>query len=468
MTMEEKVNSVIANLKVFLKLPLQIGLGVLAAFFFVYEIYGAVTLRVSDLSSKDDFKIREEILGANPGFDVSILTSDLVGLGEKYFIAYGNEEYVKRLYQEQVRNGHWGESESKYNRPFIKIYTANPEGVFEILLAKVGISLPKSLKNRLVLVYEFSPVVYLDDGDLEPKMYLDKYIGSFSGKNIFMVEGVKVVDLDADGAQEIVIDWITFNGGVSGARYSTILHVVDDEFRLVPGHPEFLDVDKSKTMWGFMKASGWTNPRLKVVPNLEIRRFEDYVDLLGLESDDIRGIKSAKNQSDINVYLKKFFTESWEQHKKPKSILIDPKSGNKVVMTGLSLEDFGRWYQVDDVHVFTVAFAVEDDNPFWLEHDWRFMAFRFKSGRWISDRVINGDEFLGVWLSDRSGLTFNDVFGTYPDQCDDGLAWTFVNPDWAFSSFTGQSDPYGVEMRMKSPVEIKLRKMYSDYVYRFL
>lgn len=417
-------------------------------------------IRYNDLPSpKRDIRLKEIIVNDfQKDYDVIIKQGDLIGLGDKFYIAYGNKKFIRNAYSIERINKLQSDAEiDEVNRPVIKLFYVREPGILSVLLSVIPIGNIESQIAELSIkkYYEFSPIVATNHEDKTFAIVSKKFPHECSFPVTFSITNVMVADIDQDDRDEIVAEWLWFGGGSGGTKWSSILEVKDGKVEIGSGYPDMLNIEFSKYLWAILRYSGLLNPAFKdrekleaIVERMSLTKTEKDVLLAyrSTEKDVLETLgriaRNADNQQDIFYFFN----------------TVDEKG---YVFHTRTTNDYCHFVKINERYVYIDAYYIYDKSCHWCKHYWRIMGFLYKEGRWISDRNINGQSFEGIWLDDRNGMTLNEIFGTYEDQGIMGIAWSFLNPDWTSTSEKGVSDPSGIEMRLESPVDKKIRAIYS-------
>jgi hypothetical protein len=273
----------------------------------------------------------------------------------------------------------------------------------------------------------------------------------------FSLLDFNVFDPDSDGQDEIVTHWLSYAGGSGGTKWSAIIDFVGGGVKVSSGFPDFFNLEFSRALWAIVRYSGVLDNRLR--DDDELYKLLPVLKEMGLSDEDQRMLVSPKlTGNQTNTILEHLHSNNQTKPDK----FINLYDGSVLELYGRHTDDYSQFIKIDSRYFLAEAFYILDSSCHWCGHYWRLLSFIYKDGRWISDRVINGNRFEGDWLSKRQKYTLNDVFGSYPDQGLFGIAFSFLNPDWTQSSREGISDPMGIEMRLTSPVEKRIRKIHQQ------
>ena len=109
---------------------------------------------------KNDIRIETIIKSAFPeNYDIEIKKGDLVGLEDKFYIAYGNKQYVKKLFgSPDIKT--LESSNGKINYPILKIFYMEESTLWDPILSLM----PSFLKDyflewRIKELYAFKPII---------------------------------------------------------------------------------------------------------------------------------------------------------------------------------------------------------------------------------------------------------------------------------------------------------------------
>ena len=411
---------------------------------------------------KKDQEIRNIIEADFPAeYDVTIITANLTGVGEGYYVAYGNSKTLKYafmdsgdcfLLDEHASNDFTEKYET--NNPVIKIYYVQDVGLVKSLVSLVpfvnGVSdlFSISLKTR----YVYSPVPVYSNDISDIVNLNDYYRDNFSGGAAFFLSNVEVADVDNDHKDEIITEWIFYQGAVLGIKWSIIIEEIDGIIHVSSGFPDMFVPEITISLWAILKNSNRTDHK-----EFNKDRLEYLCELLALDYDVI---------SDKHVDEDKFMSELVKlKSEAPYVYFINRNDKSKVVTYERCTDYYDKFVKVDDFYVFVDAVPVLDKDCHWCPKDWRLMAFRYNDGRWISDRVVNGPFFEGSWLDLDRMYDIEEVHGTIQLQNIMGIDPQFFSPLFTCSAQQHISDPTGKEMRMPSPVQRRVKELY-DNIYQ--
>ena len=433
-----------------------IFIGLIFVFHIVYTIYSLYKYE-KIIIDKKDFKTRTIIKSRFPeNYDVNILTADLVGLGDEFYIAYCNMEFVKNAYYFYGDSAiaHLKSNIGKANIPILKFFYIREPGLISALFSITPFSNVENslfeLRIKEYASYSFVPL----DGKLEDfETY--KLKSEFGFPRTFMISNASAMDVDFDNKDEVIVNYLDYYGGSGGTKFSAIYELIDDSLIINQGFPDLLDVEFSHFLQAIYKYSGIDNPNYHNYKLLEstidmltnIYKVDSF-DKLSLLSRPLTFEKAFPILSKINFELD---TMSF----------IEIDSRKTINMVTRHTDNFSEFVNINGKYVFLDSFYIYDENCHWCPHSWRIMSFIYRNGRWISDRNINGDYFDGIWLNEKKQYTLNEIFGTVPDQGILGIAYSFINPDWTVTSKYNISDPWGTEMRLQSPVIKKVNEIYA-------
>lgn len=404
---------------------------------------------------KKDIALRDYIVADFPeGYDVDVVPADLVGFGDKFYVAYGNCKFITNGYfiaENTIEE--FQKNKGKINYPLIRVYHVRDIDIlssfssvfsfFGTLSGFVELQLEESLSLSLI------PVSSEDVVEGAVKEYEDKYGFPHS----FSISDVVIDDVDGDDKDEVIVTYLDYGGGSGGIKYSAIIEIVDGELKISSGYPDFFNIEFSRVLRALERYSG-----------LNDEKYADYQTLRTIlgESDTIRAFKEGLEEGHLSPeVVHDQIVHLQEMIQTYPDTLYDISNKKHYSLYRRYTDDYAAFHKIGDIRVFAEAFYIVDDEAHWAPHLWRLMGFRYNDGRWISDRNINGNTFNGVWLDEDQKFTLNEVFGTRPEQGHMGLAFSFLNPKWTASSRKGVSDVFGGEMRVISPVDKKLRKIYS-------
>lgn len=423
-----------------------------------YSVYSLYKYNQFEIDRKD-IKIKSIIKSKFPvDYDVNIKLADLVGLGDKFYVAYGNKKYVKNAYfmggDSVISN--IKQNLGKFNLPLLKIFYIKEPGLISALFSVTPfINVLNSIFELSIKEYTSSSFIPQDPED--ESLSVINYNTQYRFPATFMINSVKILDIDDDNKDEIIVTYLSYSGGSGGIKYSIIIQLVDDKLSVTSGYPEVLDIEFSKFLHSISKFGGFENPldRNEKILRHVLNIFSSIYEIDSVKRELIERQILPENR------LATILLESKQSRPFDTTTLLDYYTKQKVSVTTRHTDDFSEFVNIDGNILYIDSYYVEDNDCHWCPHYWRLMSFLCKDGRWISDRNVNGDYFVGLWLDEKKVFTINEVFGTYPDQGIAGIAHSFLNSDWTESSKFKLSDPYGIEMRTQSPVIKKVAQIYS-------
>ena len=436
-------------------LCLIVGLSVVHLLFIIFALH-----KYHELPSlKKDLRIRQIILSRfPPDYDVSIKVADLIGLGDCFYVAGGNKSYVSHAYA-YTKDGEdpFKTCKGQINYPIVKFFYVREPGFLSAIFSVIPFLKVEAQCAELSVkeYYSFSPIPVTLSTELVIAEQRSAYHTSHEYPSTFSLFGFSILDLDSDGQEEVVTTWLDYSGGSGGTKWSVICDFTGGTLKMSTGYPDLLNIEFSKCLWAIVRYSGLLKPSqrdegelIKVMPVLRQSGVT--------EAESKKILRNPPQRQEIDSILKRLSSLSSEGPDK----FLNLCDGKVVEVYARHTDDYGTFLKVDDRFVFAEAYYILDSACHWCEHTWRIMSFLSHDGRWISDRTVNGSTFDGDWLAEDRKFTLNDVFGTYADQGPFGIAWSFLNSDWTGTSKYGISDPYGVEMRLTSPVERRIRAIY--------
>lgn len=435
------------------------GFLLLITFYFFYQKYEYGNLPIF----KNDVRIEKIIKSKFPSdYDVTIKKGDLTGLGENFYIAYGNKSYVKKLFGID-----WSEAESldnfrdELNYPIVRIFYVEESGFLEYLPEFI-------LELKIKELYTYKPIIINDDSNIDInnsntiKFMKNEYKKSFSGTSIFYLSDLKISDVDNDNKDEIIATWISYAGGSGGTKFSTIIEFLDGYIKLSSGYPDFIDYHFSSIYYAILKSTG-------MIPNSKYNHIELKKKIKKFSSDYIN-----ENIDDYHLFENKkiFEDDIWTLNK----LYFSKYPSTDVVFYNIANEDkiekntifyrhtdiYSNFIKYENQTVFVEAFYLDDNECHWCEHEWMLLSYVYKDGRWLSDRNINENGLNAQFLNLKKRYTLHQIHGTYelPGNIT-GLAWNFISPDWNSPALHNVSDPRGIGMIKKSPVIEYMDKIYK-------
>ncbi|MGD9715994.1 MAG: hypothetical protein AB7U26_02830 [Sulfuricurvum sp.] len=413
---------------------------------------------------KNDIRIVNIIKSKFPAdYDVTIKKGDLVGLGENFYVAYGNKHYVKKLFAIG-----WSEVEKieKYknevNYPIVKIFYVDDSGIFQY------IHMPDFfLEFKVKELYTYKPIVLSSEDNIDIhstnaiEIMKNEYQKSFSGTSLFYLSDLKILDIDDDGKDEIVATWISYAGGSGGTKFSTIMEFIDGKIKLSSGYPDFMDYRFSSIYYAIVKNTGMI-PHSKYNPAKLKNKLKKFVFYIDKNIEEYHLFEQKNNfKEDLWRLSDLYYTEF------PSSDAIfyniaNEKEIEKNAISFRHTDIYSNFLKYDNKVVFVEAFYLDDDECHWCQHEWMLLSFIYKDGRWLSDRNVNGNGLNAQFLNSEKKYTLHDIHGTYelPGNIM-GLAWNFISPDWNPAALQNISDPQGIGMIKKSPVIEYMDKIYK-------
>jgi hypothetical protein len=441
-----------------IRTAIAVGLVLLVYLFFL----GAELARYHAIPTpKKDLRLRQEILARFPsGYDVSIRTADLLGLGDRFYVAGGNSSFVAHAYTlDPDFEKNFDANKGRVNFPMLKIFYVKEPGLLSALFAVLPFFDVERQFAEISLsqYYDLEPLPIDAPGNPTQGEVRAKYSQEFRFPSTFSLLKYDVFDADSDGQDEIATQWLSYAGGSGGGKWSIILDFIDGKLTAFPGYPDFLNIDFSRSLWALLRYSGTLDPKWKDME--ELTKLFPILEELGLTDKERETLFYEKaSVEDIDNIV---------EHLHSNAKLLPNKFMNFADGTTLDLvsrhtDDYSQFIKVGDSYLFADAFYIDDSACHWCGHRWRILSYLYRDGRWISDRVVNGDRFDGQWLAKGAEYDLNQVFGTYPDQGPPGLAFSFINSDWTMTSKEHRSDPFGVEMRLTSPVDKQIRQSHRN------
>jgi hypothetical protein len=412
-------------------------------------------------SLKKDLRIRQEIIARFPkDFEVTVRTADLLGLGDRFYVAGGNSSYILHAYS--IGNEPDKDTEAlkgRVNYPILKMFYIKEPGFLSALFSVIPFfDVEKQFAQMSIRQYfEFTPIpTSLPSGTTFSKIR-NEYSERYGFPATFSLLDFQVFDPDSDGQEEVVTQWLSYGGGSGGTKWSAIIDFVNGELKISSGYPDFLNVGFSKTLWAVLLYSGLLGDTGK--DSEELFKLLPILREMGLTDSEAKILLSPRiTNPQVNPILNHL--HSLNQNNPDR--FVNVFDGRSLELFGRHTDDYSKFIRIDGNYLFAEAFYIADSNCHWCGHYWRLMSFLYRDGRWISDRVVNGDAFGGTWLSVKRKYDLNEVFGTYPDQGLFGIAFSFLNPHWTQSSKEGISDPIGIEMRLTSPIEKRIQKLHQQ------
>lgn len=408
---------------------------------------------------KKDLRIRQEIVARFPrDYEVTIRSADLLGLGDRFYVAGGNDSFVSHAYVvDEDSESDLKKNEGKVNYPSLKLFYVREPGFLSALLAVLPFFNVERQFIELSLkeYYELTPIPFMEKAGKDPGAQKREYEREFSFPSTFSLLDFQIFDPEGDGQERIVTHWLSYAGGSGGTKWSAILDFINGELKVVSGYPDLLNVSNSTVLWAILRYSGVLRPEWR--DTKELGELRPVLEFMGLSGDDITYLitrRPAPNR------LESILDDLNERNPVPPDKFLNLWDHSYIELFSRHTDNFAQFIPLQGKYVFADAFYIEDSSCHWCPHLWRVMSFFYRGGRWISDRVVNGSRFNGVWLDESQRFTLNDVFGTYEDQGPMGLAFSFLSPDWTPSSKRGISDPWGLEMRMTSPVEKRIKALH--------
>ena len=388
------------------------------------------------------------------GYDVNIVQADLVGFGDKFYIAYGNRNFIKKAFSLPFDIDHAESLLGEINYPIIKIFHIKDVDIISAALSGFALFQPMSnlVELQLANSISYSPVPVVK-GDVAEEAIVANYEKHFNYPSVFVLNKVSVEDFDSDSKDEVMCEFLIYAGGSGATKHSIIVEFVDGRLIVSSGYPDLLDPYYSRYYWALIRFSGVDNPEHR-----DLKEFYDVFAEDEVDADFNRELKQGEISDAIFEKQAKLLRESINS---APDVFYDLEQKQYYTLFPRHSDDYASFVKIRDDYVFAEAFYLVDSTAHWWPHYWRVLGNRYDDGRWLSDRNVNGDRFLGVWLDEKRKYTLNEVFGTYPDQGVAGIAFSFLNSDWTATSQAGKSDPLGFEMRIVSPVEKKIREIYS-------
>ncbi len=419
---------------------------------------------------KNDVRIIKQIKKFFPeNYTVTVKKADLLGLEDNFYIAYGNHEYVDKLYAMEDFNG-LKKYKNYVNFPIIKIFYLKTSSFTEFILNFLPTNLYDwFIEFKITEFYSFEPVIddiFSDEKKFDKSSKIDtikkQYTSLYSGLMVFFISDVLIEDVDNDGLDEIICYWKIFSGGSGGQKFSTIHEFIDEEINVSNGYPDFVDdYDFMSYLYSIFKYNGslknTTYDKSNLNKSLQLF-YEDF------ELD--------KLNFNISNYLNrkledKDFIEIVRPYKENYSSIgneLYDLSNNKVKPLKINLRHtdiFSEFIKINDHFSLVESFYLNDENCHWCEHDWIVLGFIYNNGKWYSDRNINGDYFLSQLLNQKS-FTIHEIHGTYNLHTAVGTEWHFINPNWTEESYKNTSDPFGVGIKKIPEIEKFIKKIYGN------
>lgn len=415
---------------------------------------------------KNDIRIESIIKAAFPmNYNIEIKKGDMVGLGDNFYIAYGNKTYVNKLYASQdIKTLDSYAKRKEVNFPIVKIFYLQESSIFEPIFSLI----PDFINNyilewRINELYTYKPIIVLDEisniDKKDKKLLIKNYTKEFSGLPVFYISDVKVADIDNDEKDEVICTWIAFGGGSGGTKISTIIEFIDRKLSISSGYPDTMDYESMSYMQAFLKYSGEVNKNQysKVELQKLVYKFEESYNLdlskFGLFNNKKTTSEDLNKIANIigNIYTPDLI----DMYN-----LEDQGQVNKIAVRHTDIYD--EFVKYDDQIILLEAFYLPDQMPHWGKHEWFIYGFVYKDGRWLLDRNINNKDAIGAWLNWNKKYTIHEIHGTY-DEANNfgGLAWSFINPEWNPYANNHANDLFGIGTKTISPV-----KSYVDKIYK--
>lgn len=435
------------------------------AFFIVlsigYMIYQKFTYGNSQVF-KNDIRIESIIKAAFPtNYDVEIKKGDMVGLGDSFYIAYGNKKYVKKLYGSlDINKLEFYRKSKNVNFPIIKIFYLQESSIWEPIFSLI----PDFINNyilewRIKELYTYKPIVIDNTSEKEKEKLIHEYMHNFSGLSVFYISDVKVADIDDDGKHEVICTWISYSGGSGGTKLSTIIEFIDRKLSISSGYPDIMDYETLSYLQGFLKYTGAVNKSKYSQLELQklLNRFEEHYNI------DLSNFELFKNKKTILKDLDTISSTIGKILSPDCCYLYNLENStfnvNKIGMRHTDI--YTTYIKYEDKIVMLEAFYLPDQIPHWGKHEWFLFGFIYRDGRWLLDRNINNNGAIGVWLNWNKKYTLHEIHGTYDEPNNiAGLAWSFVNENWNPFAYRQTNDIFGMGMKTVSPV-----KKYVDKIY---
>ncbi|WP_454253739.1 hypothetical protein [Pseudomonas sp. Marseille-Q7302] len=422
--------------------------------YWAYQLYQYEKIPIN----KKDVILRETIKSRFPkNYDIEIINADLLGLGENFIVAYGNESFLNTAFaldSEAIKN--IKKNSGKTNIPILKIFYISEPGPLESI---ISISPLNNVKDSIIelSVKEYKNITLLPTVNGKAHNKIDEYLKTHEFPQIFMISNVYIDDIDEDKKDEIIIDYLSYAGGSGGTKWSIIAEIIDGEIKISSGYPQMLNIDSAKFAQAVALYSGIDGTRPRDEKNLKLTlEKEKSLGNISIEQKIVL-LREIKNS---NLFIENLFSAS-QQIKMQTDPFFELQSGVEYKLYSRHTDDYKTFINIDSKRIFVEGFYVSDSKCHWCGHHWRIMAFYYDNGRWISDRNINGNTFNGQWLENAKEFDLNEIFGTYEDQGPTGLAWSFINKNWNSSGKENSDDPLGIGMRTTSPIDRQVRKTYQ-------
>jgi len=222
-----------------------------------------------------------------PNYEINIKTADLFGLGEKYYIAYGNNKELNMpsKYQEVINKYH---NYLDTGLPQIRIYHEKHLDFFSLIFKDFFFInfQSKMLEFTLDETFIFKPkIIGGYNNDLIKTSHID-WENGFKETGIFSLMKLDVIDLDNDKKDEIVSEWIFYRFGQTAVRFSAIIEFVDNEIKVNNGYPGIFNFQISEVMWTYLRLMGETIHKQKIDDNLPIDgTISELENLLGRKTN---------------------------------------------------------------------------------------------------------------------------------------------------------------------------------------
>jgi hypothetical protein len=253
----------------------------LVLFYTAYFVYSCAVYHQLP-ASKRDIRIRAIITSRFPsGYDVSIRTADLLGLGDKFYVAWANPRVAAPSYLVASEKDNSGADSHDESRPgadsMLKLFHEKDLSPLKMLVTHLPVGDIISQLPEWTVAEYYSLRLRPGDPDCEYPTKNPQCYSRPPEEDTFTISSVEVRDLDGDFRDEIRVEWLLYFGGSGGTRWSTILEFVGDRLSVSSGYPDVYDVEVLKSALSLGKWASASDRRRQATRE----DAEDTLDLLG-------------------------------------------------------------------------------------------------------------------------------------------------------------------------------------------